>query len=207
MTADLKPHERRQQRTRQAILDAARQIISQKGIDGLSLRGIARAIDYSPAGLYEYFGSKEEIVHAVADEGHLRLRHAMAAVPETDDFVADMAGLGHAYLRFAAENPDHFLLMFTILPQYACAEDGMSEMMGEKSAFPILLQAAERGVREGVFATREEHGPLEIAFTAWFDIHGVAMLRLTQLNCLPSDVLDRLTDLSMRNMMRGLMAE
>ena len=56
------PRERRAQRTRDAILEAARQIIGKDGIDGLSTRGIADAIDYSPAGLYEYFGSKEEII-------------------------------------------------------------------------------------------------------------------------------------------------
>ena len=49
-------------RTQQAILDAARAIIHEQGPDKLSMRAIADRIDYSPAGLYEYYGSKEEII-------------------------------------------------------------------------------------------------------------------------------------------------
>jgi len=207
MTSTLKPHEIRHQRTRQAILDAARQIIAQKGINGLSLRGIARAIDYSPAGLYEYFGSKDEIVSAVAEEGHLRLRRAMAAVAETGNFVEDIRSLGVAYMRFAIENPDHFMLMFTLLPQYAMSEDEATAMMSDKSAFPILVAAAERGVKQGVFKVREGFGPLEIAFTAWSDIHGITMLRLTQLKYMSDDTLNHITSMTMQNLMRGLTAD
>lgn len=57
MEDTLTPRERRAQRTRDAILEAARGIISKKGVEALSIRSIADAIDYSPAGLYEYFGS------------------------------------------------------------------------------------------------------------------------------------------------------
>ncbi|NJN55580.1 MAG: helix-turn-helix transcriptional regulator, partial [Anaerolineae bacterium] len=57
---ELTPRERRHLRTKDAILDAARLIIKEQGADALSIRAIAEQIDYSPAGLYEYFGSKEE---------------------------------------------------------------------------------------------------------------------------------------------------
>ncbi|MCB0105373.1 MAG: TetR family transcriptional regulator, partial [Caldilineaceae bacterium] len=50
MDETLTPRERRALRTREAILDAARKIISKDGVDGLSMRNIADAIDYSPAG-------------------------------------------------------------------------------------------------------------------------------------------------------------
>ncbi|MCB0131629.1 MAG: helix-turn-helix transcriptional regulator, partial [Caldilineaceae bacterium] len=46
MTEDLSPRARRHQRTHDAILDAARQIINEQGTDALSMRAIAKAIDY-----------------------------------------------------------------------------------------------------------------------------------------------------------------
>ena len=48
----------RRQQLRQAILDAAQGIISQGGVGSLNMRAIARAINYSPAAIYEYFDSK-----------------------------------------------------------------------------------------------------------------------------------------------------
>ena len=73
MTDDTTPRERRAERTRKAILDTAMQLIVEKGPDKLSLREVARRIDYSPAGLYEYFGSKDELVEAACSEADRRL--------------------------------------------------------------------------------------------------------------------------------------
>ena len=112
-TIELSPRERRRQRTEQAILEAARQIIRKQGIDALSMRGIAEAIDYSPAGLYEYFGSKEEIVYAVIGQGFERFTRALQSVERSLPTRAYIVNVGMAYIDFAVLNPDFFLLMFT----------------------------------------------------------------------------------------------
>ena len=80
MTSTDSPRVRRQQRTRRAILDAARQIINEKGPVALSMRALARHIDYSPAGLYEYFDGKDAIIKAVCGEGQDLLAGRMASV-------------------------------------------------------------------------------------------------------------------------------
>ncbi len=71
---------RRHVRTKQAILDAALEIVIQNGPAALSMRSLAERIDYSPAGLYEYFSSKEEIISAVCDEGQRMLYAAWTLV-------------------------------------------------------------------------------------------------------------------------------
>ena len=58
------PRERRYARTRQEILDAAMELVQEKGPDKLSMRELARRVDYSPAGLYEYYENKDEIIVA-----------------------------------------------------------------------------------------------------------------------------------------------
>ncbi|MCB0147914.1 MAG: TetR/AcrR family transcriptional regulator, partial [Caldilineaceae bacterium] len=77
------PRTKRRLRTKQAILDAARAIIVEDGLPALSMRTLADRIDYSPAGLYEYFGGKEEIVAAVCDEGQHYLFEAMDQVDKS----------------------------------------------------------------------------------------------------------------------------
>jgi AcrR family transcriptional regulator len=73
----MQPRERRFQRTRQAILDAALAIIREEGPAALNMRALAERSDYSAAGLYEYFGGKDEIIAAVCQEGHDRLASHM----------------------------------------------------------------------------------------------------------------------------------
>jgi AcrR family transcriptional regulator len=170
------------------ILDAAREIIATKGIDGLSMRGLARRIDYSPAGLYEYFAGKDEIIDAVCDQGHQRLFDYLDQVDKSLAPTEYIQAVGLAYIRFALENRDHFLLMFTHMP--ADTDKNAEEVeaqTGAGSGFGILLDGVRRGIEAGVFVIRPGFGVLSMAYAAWAMVHGIAMLRLTTLRSYPID--------------------
>ncbi len=206
---ELSPRERRHQRTHEAILEAARQIISQDGPDALSMRAIANAIDYSPAGLYEYFGGKDEIICEVANQGHARLKAAMQRVDPALSVEQYLIEIGLAYIDFAVANTDYFLLMFTNLPEPYLPrqqpDELLEEMRTDQSSFPILLHAIQRGIDEVVFIPGEGYGVLEMAYTAWATVHGIAMLRSTYGRQLPLNytLADRE---ALHRLARGLMA-
>lgn len=192
----LKPSEKRHQRTQQAILDAARQIIHEEGSNALSMRAIAQRIDYSPAGLYEYFGSKEEIIGEICRQGHHRLKSYMERVSTALPIEAYLGETGLAYIEFAVQNPDFFLLMFTTIPTLPAADEMTAEalqqtmedeLMGENSAFVVLIKGIQRGVDEGVFTTQPGFGVMEMALGAWAMVHGLAMLRVTFLQGFQAD--------------------
>lgn len=171
------PRQRRHEKTREAVLDAARRIIVSKGLGELSMRELASQIDYSPAGLYEYFNNKEEIIQALSIEGHQRLSAYIRQVDENLPPAEFLLEIGLAYIDFALSNPEHYLLMFTNVPSKTRVE----EMLSDGSSFPILLQAIQRGIDGGVFKTRPGFGLYEMAYAAWAFVHGIAMLRLTYL--------------------------
>ena len=181
-----KPRHKRHARTKDAILDAARKIIAEKGADGLSMRALAHRIDYSPAGLYEYFGSKEEIITAVCTTGHQRLWQYMSRVDPTLLPEEYLLQLGLAYIAFAVQNRDHFLLMFSVL-QDDSREKTAVEIMAGDSSYGLLLKALHNGIEAGIFHTRPNYGLAEMGFNAWALVHGLAMLRLTHLQAYKSD--------------------
>lgn len=183
---ELSPRERRYQRTQQAILTAARSILAESGVDKLSIRAIADRIDYSPAGLYEYYGSKEEIIGALCWEGHRTLKRYMAQVPLTLPPDEYMIETGMAYIQFAMQNPDYFLLIFTASSTRPPIQgEGPSaptaEMMQEDSSFPLLLSGVERAVERGTINFLPGLGLLETAYAFWAIVHGAAMLRISHL--------------------------
>lgn len=55
----------RQEQGRQDILGAAARLLSTHGYHGMSMRDLARASDMSLSNLYNYFGSKEDLVFAL----------------------------------------------------------------------------------------------------------------------------------------------
>jgi len=179
----LTPRQRRHLRTKDAILDAAREIISEDGAEKLSMRSIANRIDYSAAGLYEYFGSKDEIITAVCLQGDARLRQNMSWVDNTLPPMDYLIEIGLAYIDFAVKNPDHFMLMFA---SGLDAHDGIQDAP-EESSFDILVSAITRGVEAGVFLPREDFGLMDMAFMAWSVVHGISVLRVTQFSQIPYD--------------------
>jgi AcrR family transcriptional regulator len=197
-------------RTRQAILDAARQIIASEGPGALSMRALAEAIDYSPAGLYEYFASKEDILAEVCAEGMGYLYQAMSAADASLPPEQYLYEIGMAYIRFALEHPDYFLLMFTFSPApdvSALPEEVVrAALHQEGSAYGILVQAVQRGIQSGAFRERPGFGLEEMTYAAWTLVHGIAMLRTTALHHYPMD-LAAADHQALFNFMRGLKAD
>ena len=199
----MQPRERRFQRTRQAILDAALEIIREEGPAALNMRALAERSDYSAAGLYEYFGGKDEIIAEVCQQGHERLASHMRTADAGLPVVDYLYEIGIGYIRFALENPDYFLLMFTAGSPGPAGDLPPEKLLEGDSSFHILLGAIRRGIAEGVFVSRPGFELMEMAYAAWATVHGIAMLRVTILRGYPLDfeVADRE---ALRNFARGL---
>ncbi|MFN8475777.1 MAG: TetR/AcrR family transcriptional regulator [Anaerolineae bacterium] len=178
MTETSAPHRRRHARTRQAILDAARQIIAERGADGLSMRELADRIDYSPSGLYEYFHSKDELIATLCGEGFDALAQRLQAAQEIPGASASerVVAVGLAYIAFGAENPDRYKLMFNSRPPIPLS----LEMVATGASFGVLVQVVRDGVEAGEFRGGTGYGALEQAYYLWALVHGQVMLGLAQ---------------------------
>jgi AcrR family transcriptional regulator len=93
--------------TRDAILDAAAQVIRKKGFHAASMADIADAVNLQKASLYHHIASKQEILLALLDRALAMLTAqieplAISSTPP-DKKLSEMI---HAYLRLMAENAD-----------------------------------------------------------------------------------------------------
>ena len=102
--------ERDRETVHRAILDAARDLFVNEGYANVSIRKIAERIEYSPAALYGYFPSKDDIFFALAEEGF----HLLTP-PEQEEPAAPLDCLRDAFWRlyeFSKQHPQYFALMF-----------------------------------------------------------------------------------------------
>lgn len=85
--------------THQALIEASVALISEKGVDSLSVAGLARAVGMNRATVYYHFASREALLEAVSTWSSEQLTRGFAgseSQQERIDFVA----------RFVLENPD-----------------------------------------------------------------------------------------------------
>lgn len=170
--------ERNRKEMRDAILSAARSLIEQDGVHGLSMRAVAREIGYSPAALYEYFPSKEKVCCALYFEGAgglaARMRSALESAGPGASHHQRMRVLAIAYRAYALEQPELYQLAFGgAVAEFTPDED---ELESGKEAFLVLVGAAQSGVESGEF----QQMPAEaIALSCWAGVHGFVLLELS----------------------------
>ena len=107
----------RQERDREAvfrsILDAARELFVTHGYHEVSIRKIAERIEYSPAAIYGYFPSKDDIFYALAEEGfRLLFQYGSTPRPASNDPAEKIRAMFLRYYEFSKEHPEYFALMF-----------------------------------------------------------------------------------------------
>jgi AcrR family transcriptional regulator len=170
-----------------AILLAAREAILEHGPERFSLRDVARRSGYSPAGLYEYFSGKDDLVAAVAEESMGQLYAALRRASRGTQPPERLVALGLAYVRFARENPQHFLLVFARLPSQ---RSSLATSPSTQSPYRVVLQAVQDGIDAGDFVARPAFGVEEMAYGLWATAHGMAMLQQTHLRQFTANFVD-----------------
>ena len=89
------------------VLAAARTAFFELGLDGASLREIAKRAGYTPGAIYSYFASKEDIYAALLGESLERLNAgvAEAVAPRRTTAAEALHAAATAFFDFFRENP------------------------------------------------------------------------------------------------------
>ncbi len=153
-----------------ACVDEALSIIEEQGLDGLSLREVARRLGVSHAAPYKHFASRDHILAAVVSRAYRNFAACLEARPSAKTAHEDLHNMGIAYIEYAFERPLHYRLMFdTALPDPESHPDMLAEA---KHAFALL----QKGVEAVHDATRGP-GPHEEtdhdALFIWSTLHGL----------------------------------
>lgn len=175
------PRERRKAKTAQAVLDAALSIIAEHGLEALSIREIAQRIEYSPSGLYEYFASKDEILDALIAQGLMQLSKQIERVPPGQTAAQWLFEIVQAYLVFAREHAQLYLLMFG----HVFSPSGLVttlDQLDRNSAYGQLRVCIQTGIERGEFVISSGESIEHQIYSLWALMHGLATLRLTRLS-------------------------
>ena len=133
---------RRQARTREALLAAARALFASRGLSGTTIADIAEHADIAIGSFYNYFSTKEELLEALLEAELARqleqLKRRQACVQDP----AEKISVAHRHLvRAGRSDPDWAWLLVRLDVPY-------------RAAWSVLGQAAESDLRAGIEAGR-----------------------------------------------------
>lgn len=95
--------DRKQQRTRQAVVDAAVRLFAERGYAAVTVADIAAAADVAPRTFFRLFGSKDDVVFAGDDEVLAVLADAADAAPADAAPLTVMRGVCVRFADWAEE--------------------------------------------------------------------------------------------------------
>jgi AcrR family transcriptional regulator len=176
--------EREREALRTRIVEAARDIVSEEGLDALSMRAIAERIEYSPGTIYLYFRDKEELVREVVREGFRRMavwvqREMEEAAPGANPALQHRC-MGRAYAKFAIENTAYFRVMFELpgVPQMECPSDGEAQVheFADEGAWEATVATVQGAMDAGMIGIEDAQ---DGAMISWGLVHGLTSLYLS----------------------------
>ncbi len=138
--------------TRDDILDAAAQVIRQKGFHGASMSDIAESVNLQKASLYHHVSSKQEILLELLDRGLGMLTEHIAAV-STQNLPADqkLRQMIRAYLKALAGYSD--LATVLLFEHRSLDKKSHARHVPYRDKFEELWRdVLNEGVRAGIFA-------------------------------------------------------
>jgi AcrR family transcriptional regulator len=181
------------------IKEVALKQLAQDGPQAVTLRGIARELAISPAAIYSYFESLDDLYTTLIADGF------NAQAQQVEDAIAHYSGRSHAdrmlaallaYRLWAVEHPELFrLLYFSPIPGYQAPPDGptLDASLRVSAAFlALLVDAWQSGIGDELipgpdvdsskfeerFHLRISSDQLRTSVSCWGQFHGLVCLEV-----------------------------
>jgi AcrR family transcriptional regulator len=153
-----------------ALVEAAKQVIAERGLDGCTLREVARRVGVTHVATYRHYADRRALLAAVAEHGfhqlRRRLERARAKTPAS--LAPRLRGILAAYLHFCWDEPALTAVMF-------------GPRLSRRGEFPSLEAAVmgSLGIIEETIASlarRQRRSPRDLALGLWTFVHGFSTL-------------------------------
>jgi AcrR family transcriptional regulator len=156
---------------RRALVDASIGLIDESGLDGFTLREVARRAEVSHTAPYRHFQNKDDLLATVAEQGFTDLSRAVEeAVARVRLPLDRLRRSGVAYVTFALQHTAHFRVMFGVALD---PERHASARAAAEESFNALVSIVAECQAAGELSPGETRKKARIA---WSLVHGIAHL-------------------------------
>ncbi|MFE1289296.1 TetR/AcrR family transcriptional regulator [Streptomyces sp. NPDC058751] len=154
---------------KERLVECATELLATRPRESVTVRAVAASAGASTAAVYSLFGGKDGLIEAVRGTAVTSLFRVVAAVPASDDPLADIYALAVAYRRWGRDHSHLYSVLFGGVQSFE-----PSGAVGTSDPVRPLVAAIDRAVAESVL-----DGPVtSIALSLWVTLHGLVTLEL-----------------------------
>jgi AcrR family transcriptional regulator len=156
-----------------AILARACDLYLRAGLDGFSMRKLAKEVGVTAPALYRHYDGREAVLADVVREAHRAFMSYIYRALEAPTPLERFTRAGEGYLDFALEHPRLYAIMFSGPERLGMVElpediEGMGCAIHQ-----FWIDRVSECMRAGIL---EEGDPLAVSLTMWAHAHGMVQL-------------------------------
>ncbi len=141
------------------IIEAAGKILTLSGVSGLTIKNLAKEMQFSESAIYRHFTSKEEIIVAMlnylADNTDKRLSDLESSLNPEEKFKAIFS----EQIRFFKNNPHFVVAVFSdgLMEESQLINATLLKLMNVKikHLMPIIMEGQQKGIFTNAITTDE----------------------------------------------------
>lgn len=157
---------------KQEIKGLTRDTIIKGGYAAVKMRDLAKKLNASPASLYSYFNTKDEIIQAIIEDGLDDLNERINDVTsQKAEFMETVKQICYVYFQFQQESPHLYKILYPIAEEIVIAPETRTKFYQMfNSAIGVALRNAK--VNEGLIGGYQDL----LSKSLWGSLHGLIVL-------------------------------
>ncbi|MDO8928713.1 MAG: TetR/AcrR family transcriptional regulator [Bacteroidota bacterium] len=142
------------------IIEAAGKILTSSGVSGLTIKNLAKEMQFSESAIYRHFTSKEEIILAMLEYLAITIEERLQnAIRATDESEAKFTAMFQSQFAFFESHRYFVVAVFSdgLLKESQSINEAILKLLGiiVKNLFPILLEGQQKGVFTNTISTED----------------------------------------------------
>ncbi|HBQ83129.1 MAG: TetR family transcriptional regulator [Bacteroidetes bacterium GWF2_41_9] len=141
------------------IIEAAGRILTASGVSGLTIKNLAKEMQFSESAIYRHFASKEEIIVAMlnflADSIDSRLTNVITSTDPEENFKV----LFSEQISFFKKNPHFVVAVFSdgLMEESQLINETLLKLMNVKTKhlMPLIMEGQQKGIFTNAITTEE----------------------------------------------------
>jgi TetR/AcrR family transcriptional regulator, fatty acid metabolism regulator protein len=141
------------------IIKAAGKILTASGVSGLTIKNLAKEMQFSESAIYRHFASKEEIILAMLNYLADGIDKRLSNLAKPADPVEQFKSLFREQFKFFSENPHFVVAVFSdgLMVESQLINQSFLKLLNVKikNLMPIIMEGQQKGIFTNAITTDE----------------------------------------------------
>jgi len=141
------------------IVEAAGKILTSSGVSGLTIKNLAKEMQFSESAIYRHFKSKEEIIVAMLNYLADSIDERLSNLNRTADPEAKFTAMFDEQFRFFKDNPHFVVAVFSdgLMEESQLINETILKLMNVKMKhlMPIMMEGQQKGIFTNAITAEE----------------------------------------------------